>query len=170
MRLLLLLVLLWFSALTILAHGDKDHSDDEAESVELSGVSVPENPSYHEHARPIIEANCVACHSDGQIAGYAPFTAAEDVVWAAQDIKFHVVSGIMPPWMPSRANLPLKNDRSLSDQEIAIIAAWADNGASAWRPARLQARGDRWIRVGRDASRLGVTARRAIRARPGCAG
>jgi len=133
-RLLLLLVLLWFSALTILAHDTAGHSDDEGESVELSGVSVPENPSYHEHVRPIIEVNCVACHSDGQIAGYAPFTVAEDVVWAAQDIKFHVVYGIMPPWMPSRANLPLKNDRSLSDQEIAIIAAWADNGASLGDP------------------------------------
>ena len=84
--------------------------------------------------RPIIEASCVACHSEGQIAGYAPLTSADDVVWAAQDIKFHVVNGIMPPWMPSRANLPLKHDRSLSDEEIAMIAAWADSGAPLGDP------------------------------------
>ena len=72
------------------------------------------NPTYHEHVRPVIEASCVSCHSDGQIAGYAPFTNAEDVVFAARDIAFHVANGIMPPWMPSAETVPLKNDRSLS--------------------------------------------------------
>ncbi|MDE2638219.1 MAG: hypothetical protein OXI30_17770 [Chloroflexota bacterium] len=134
MRYLLVLPLIGLSLLISLAHGDKSHDDDEAESIDLSAVSVPEHPTYHEHARPIIEANCIDCHSAGQIADYAPFTSAEDVLWAAQDIKFHVVSGLMPPWMPSRANLPLKNDRSLSAEEIAIIAAWADAGAALGDP------------------------------------
>lgn len=134
MRYLLVLLLISLSLFISLAHGDKDHDDDDAASIDVSAVSVPEHPTYHEHVRPIIEANCVACHSNGQIAGYAPLTSADDVVWAAQDIKFHVVSGLMPPWMPSRANLPLKNDRSLSDEEIAIIAAWADDGASLGDP------------------------------------
>ena len=134
MRVLLLIALFWTGALVAQAHGDKDHSDEETDTAELSGISLPENLSYHEHARPIIEASCVGCHSAGQIAGYAPFTAAEDVVWAAPDIKFHVVKRLMPPWMPSRANLPLKNDLSLSDEEIAILAAWADEGAPLGDP------------------------------------
>jgi len=128
MRVSLVIALLWFSAFAALAHGDAEH-DDDAESIDVSSVSVPAHVSYHEHVRPIVEANCVACHAEGQIAGYAPFTIAEDVVWAARDIKFHVVNGLMPPWPPSRENLPLKNDRSLSDEEIAIIAAWVDDGA-----------------------------------------
>ena len=133
MRFLVLCFFIFIGSLTVQAHGTKDH-DDEAESVDLSGISIPENPTYHEHARLIIEANCVACHSAGQIAGYAPFTAAEDVIWAAQDIKFHVVNGLMPPWPPSRENLPLQNDRSLSHEEIALIAAWADTGAPLGDP------------------------------------
>ncbi len=133
MRVMILVALLWCSALAALAHDDADH-DDDAETIDVSGVSVPEHVSYHEHVRPIVEANCVACHADGQIAGYAPFTLAEDVVWAAPDIKFHVVNGLMPPWPPSRENLPLKYDRSLSDQEIAIIAAWVDDGAPLGDP------------------------------------
>lgn len=134
MRLILLLILLWFGALAALAHGDGGHDDDETEAADVSGVSVPEHPTYHEHVRPIIEASCVACHSGGQIAGYAPFTSAEDVVWAARDIRFHVVNRLMPPWMPARASRPLQNDRSLSDEEIATIAAWADDGASLGDP------------------------------------
>ena len=134
MRHFILCFLIVIGSLTVLAHGDKDHDEDESKAADISSVSVPSHPTYHEHVRPIIEASCVACHSDGQIAGYAPFATAEDVVWAARDIKFHVVNGIMPPWMPSRANLPLQNDRSLSDEEIAIIAAWADDGAPLGDP------------------------------------
>ena len=134
MRYLILSILIFISSLAVLAHGDAEHDEDETAAADLSSVSVPAHPTYHEHARPIIEASCVACHSDGQIAGYAPFTSAEDVVWAADDIKFHVVNRIMPPWMPSRANRPLQNDRSLSDEEIAIIAAWADDGAPLGDP------------------------------------
>ena len=130
MRTLILLLILALSAAIALAHGDEEHDDDEVEEVAIGAVTVPENPTYHGHARSIIEARCVACHSDGQIAGYAPLTDPQDVVLFADDIKFHVVNGIMPPWMPSRANLPLKNDRSLSDVEIAMIAAWADAGAA----------------------------------------
>ena len=133
MRLFLLLILIATNSLLVLAHSDEEH-DDAAESIDVSAVSVPEHPTYHEHVRPIIEASCVACHSDGQIAGYAPLTSADDVVWAAQDIRFHVVNELMPPWPPSRANLPLKDDRSLSDEEIAIIAAWADADAALGDP------------------------------------
>ena len=133
MRYLVLCLLILISSLTVLAHGDEDH-DDEKESIDVSGVAVPEDPTYHEHVRPIMEASCVACHSDGQIAGYAPFTVAEDVAWFARDIKFHVVNGLMPPWMPSPANLPLKNDSRLSTEEIALIAAWADDGAPLGDP------------------------------------
>ncbi|MCY4062178.1 MAG: hypothetical protein OXG53_07410 [Chloroflexi bacterium] len=134
MRYIVLCFLVFISSLAVLAHGDEEHDDDVTESIDLSSVSVPAHPTYHEHVRPIIDASCVACHSEGQIAGYAPFTSAEDAVWAARDIKFHVVNGIMPPWMPSRANLPLQNDRSLSHEEIAIIAAWADEGAPLGDP------------------------------------
>ena len=130
MKYLALILLLTISALPVLAHGDEEHDDDDVSAVEIGEVAVPENPTYHEHVRPIIEASCNTCHSEGQIAAYAPFENPEDVVWAAGDIRFHVVNGIMPPWMPSRNNLPLKRDRSLSDTEIATIAAWVDAGAA----------------------------------------
>ena len=140
MRWLMVVALLLLGTMAVLAHGDEDNSDDTAEAVDVSGNSVPEDPTYHEHVRPIIEASCVSCHSEAQIAAYAPLTDPQDVVWATEDIAFRVINGIMPPWMPSRNNLPLKNDRSLSDAEIATIVAWAESGAqmgdeSAYVPA-----------------------------------
>ena len=134
MKYLAFCLVMILSALTVLAHGDEEHDEDEGKAADISQVAVPENPTYHKHVRPVIEASCIACHSAGQIAAYAPFEHPDDVVWAAGDIRFHVVNGIMPPWMPSRENLPLKRDRSLSDTEIAIIAAWVDEGAPLGDP------------------------------------
>ncbi len=133
MRYLMICLLIFASSLPTLAHGEEER-DDDTKAVDISQVAVPQNPTFHEHVRPIIESACAACHSEGQIAAYAPFTEAEEVVAAAEDIRFHVVNGIMPPWMPSRENLPLKRDRSLSDSEIATIAAWADDGAPLGDP------------------------------------
>ena len=138
MRLFLLLLILCAGALPAMAHGDDDHDDEPAEAIAISEISLPDHLSYHEHVRPIVEASCVGCHSEGQIAAYAPFSSAEDVVLAAPDIKFHVVYRLMPPWMPSRENLPLKRDRSLSDQEIGLIAAWVDEGAPLGDPHDYQ--------------------------------
>lgn len=134
MRLLIALLILLAGAGIAHAHGAEDHDDDAAETPVLAEVDVPEHLTYHEHTRAIIEANCAACHSDGQIAAYAPLTSAEDVALAAEDIKFHVINAYMPPWPPSRAGLPLQNDRSLSDADIAVIAAWVDGGAALGNP------------------------------------
>ena len=134
MRYLVLCLLLFASALPTLAHSDEEHDEDESRAIEVGEIAVPENPSYHAHVRPIIEASCTACHSEGQIAAYAPLENPEDVAWAADDIRFHVVNRIMPPWMPSSENLPLKHDRSLSDIEIATIIAWVDAGARLGDP------------------------------------
>ena len=134
MRLLIALLIWLVGAGIVHAHGTEDHEGDELEAPVIAAVDVPEHSTYHEHARAIIEANCVACHSDGQIAAYAPLTSPEDVVLAAEDIKFHVIYGYMPPWPPSREGLPLQNDRSLSDADIALIAAWVDDGAALGDP------------------------------------
>ena len=139
MRYIVVLLIILFSAVSVFAHGDETHGEDEAEAADFSAVAVPENPTYHQHVRPILEASCVACHSEGQIAAYAPLTSQDDVIFFAEDIAFHVAARIMPPWMPSSLNIPLENDRSLSDEEIATIVAWAEGGAQLGRRGKLRA-------------------------------
>ncbi|MCY4536814.1 MAG: hypothetical protein OXE52_01145 [Chloroflexi bacterium] len=131
MRYIILVLIFLISAVATWAHDDEPHDENEAEATDFSAVAVPENPSYHEHVRPILEASCLACHADGQIAAYAPFTSQDDVIFFADDIAFHVSARLMPPWMPSALNIPLKHDRSLSDEEIATIIAWAEGGAQS---------------------------------------
>ena len=44
-------------------------------------------------------------------------------------IKEKVVSREMPPWHAAPGGLPIRNDRSLTEEQIDTIAAWADGGA-----------------------------------------
>jgi polyisoprenoid-binding protein YceI/mono/diheme cytochrome c family protein len=78
--------------------------------------------------RPILEANCVGCHTMGQI-GYSIFAMSTvgEVTAFAQDIAQVVQGGYMPPWHPSNAMPAIQHDRSLTADEIADIVAWAKN-------------------------------------------
>ena len=134
MRAIILFCIFAMLAMTAHAHGDEGHDDEPAAAPALAHVAIPDNPTYHEHVRPIIEASCVACHAEGEFASFAPLDEAFVAIAVAEDISWHVVNGYMPPWPPSRDNIPLKDDRSLSDEEIATIAAWAENGAPAGDP------------------------------------
>lgn len=129
----LLVLLIFLSSFISMAHGDEEH-DDEAEPIDTASVIAPDDLSYHRHIRALLEANCTTCHIEGQIAADIPLTDPQEVIKAADDIAFHVSNGIMPPWMPSRLNLPLKHNRSLSDEDIAFIVAWAEQGAPLGEP------------------------------------
>ena len=74
MRLLLTVILLLAWAGLAWAHSDEDHDDEPAAVAVASDIDLPDEPRYHQHIRPIIEASCVSCHSEGQIAAYAPFS------------------------------------------------------------------------------------------------
>jgi len=65
-------------------------------------------------------------------------TYAEARPWA-KSIKERVVRRDMPPWHLDKTVgiREYKNDRSLSDDEIATIARWVDNGAPQGNPADM---------------------------------
>jgi hypothetical protein len=57
----------------------------------------------------------------------------------AKSIKEHVVTRDMPPWHLDKTVgiRHYKNDRSLSDAEIAMVARWVDSGAPQGNPADM---------------------------------
>ena len=55
-------------------------------------------------------------------------TYAEVRPWA-RSMKTKVTNREMPPWHIDRSIGEYANDVSLSDQEVATIAAWVDRGA-----------------------------------------
>jgi polyisoprenoid-binding protein YceI len=99
-------------------------------------VSKTENvPEFFADIKPILEANCVACHSVGQI-GHSIYAleTAEDAVSKAEDLALVTSTKFMPPWPPSDKTPPLKHSRAMTTQEIERITAWADARAPANGP------------------------------------
>src|SRR5437764_12346370 len=71
---------------------------------------------------PILDAKCVACHRPGEVAPM-PLRTFEEVRPWARAIKDKVMSRQMPPWFADRAVGTFANDPSLTEKELATIAA-----------------------------------------------
>ena len=94
--------------------------------------------TYTKHVAPILQRSCQSCHRPGTNAPMSLLTY-EDVRPWARAIKTRVRDRIMPPWHIER-NVGIqafKDDPSLTDEEIATIAAWSDAGAPRGNPADL---------------------------------
>jgi hypothetical protein len=91
---------------------------------------------------PILQRSCQNCHRPGGVAPMA-LVSYEDVRPWARAIKTRTSigpkAGVMPPWYLEK-NIGIqhyKDDPSLSDEEIAKIAKWADGGAPRGNPADM---------------------------------
>lgn len=87
---------------------------------------------------PILQDKCQVCHQPDSIAPFALITYAETRRFARL-IKSRVEARVMPPWHINRTVgiQEFKNDRGLSDQQIATIVAWVDAGTPEGDPADL---------------------------------
>ena len=108
----------------------------------LSGVAsaeVPAKPTFTRDVLPILQENCQECHRSKpiNIAGMvAPFALIDYAVvrpWA-KAISKAVQSKIMPPWFATEEfHGVFRNERGLTEDEIATIVKWVDTGAPRGR-------------------------------------
>jgi hypothetical protein len=105
-----------------------------------SGVRAPQSstPTYAKDVAPIFQRSCQACHHAGTSAPM-PLVSYEDVRPWARAIRQRVAAREMPPWHLDKTVgiRHYKNDRSLSDEEIATVVRWADAGAPQGNPADM---------------------------------
>src|SRR5262249_21722278 len=107
-----------------------------------SNVSTPSSGqvTFTKDVAPIFNRSCVVCHRPGSIAPMSLMTYEAARPWA-RAIKQKVSAREMPPWYIER-NVGIqkfKDDRSLTDAEIATISRWVDAGAPRGNPADLPA-------------------------------
>jgi peroxiredoxin len=94
-------------------------------------------PTYCKDVAPIIQQNCQECHRPGQVGPF-PLETYDQARKRASDIAAVVDDRLMPPWKASPHVGPKFRDvRTLSEQEIATIVAWADSDAPEGNPADL---------------------------------
>ncbi|HLG97459.1 MAG TPA: hypothetical protein VKX49_14195 [Bryobacteraceae bacterium] len=86
----------------------------------------------------ILEKSCQSCHRPDGIGPMSLLTYQDARPWA-RAIKQQVAQRNMPPWYIDKTVgiQSFKNDISLSNDEIATLAKWADEGAPMGNPADM---------------------------------
>jgi hypothetical protein len=87
---------------------------------------------------PILQQKCQECHQPGSIAPMSLITY-EDARKYARRIRTRVSARLMPPWHIDKTVgiQSFKNDRSLTDEQIATLVKWVDDGTPLGNPADM---------------------------------
>jgi hypothetical protein len=98
--------------------------------------------TFTKDVAPILQRSCENCHRADGVAPMSLSTYEDTRPWARaikQRTGIGPKAGVMPPWYVEK-NIGIQqfhNDPSLSDEEIATLAKWADTGAPRGNPADL---------------------------------
>ncbi len=85
-------------------------------------------PTYSRDIAPLLQANCVQCHRDGEVAPF-PLVSYADAARRARQIVKVTQSRFMPPWKPEPDFGHFLNERRLTERELVLIREWAQGGA-----------------------------------------
>jgi hypothetical protein len=98
----------------------------------------PKPVTFSKDVAPIFQAKCQACHEPGSIGPMSLVSYQDARPWA-KSIKTRVAARQMPPWHIDRSVgvQHFKNDMSLTDEQVATIVAWVDQGAPQGDPKDL---------------------------------
>jgi hypothetical protein len=94
--------------------------------------------TYYKDVAPIIQGHCQGCHVPGGIGAF-PLQSYDDAHANSDSIVYETGAKNMPPWGARTTSectprFKYKDDPSLSDAEIATIAAWHAGGDVAGDP------------------------------------
>jgi hypothetical protein len=114
-----------------------------APHVEAVGCPIPEapavvaRPTYTREVASILQKNCQECHRPGQVGPFS-LESYEQARKRAADIAAVIEDRVMPPWKAAlHVGVKFKDERLLSEKDIATLIAWAEAGAPEGDPADL---------------------------------
>jgi hypothetical protein len=90
--------------------------------------------TYWQDAKPIIDARCTGCHTEGGVAPFA-LESYQDAFRYRSITRHAVATGVMPPWQPDDCCNDYLWDRSLPTEEREVLLGWIDQGAAEGDPA-----------------------------------
>ena len=105
-------------------------NDVDAAQADISKVS------YAKEVSRLIQARCETCHRPEGIAPFSMTNYRQVRGWAKM-IKEVINDGRMPPWHADPRYGHFKNDRRLTEHELALFNAWLDNGMAKGDDADL---------------------------------
>jgi hypothetical protein len=103
-------------------------------------------PTFYRDVLPILQQHCQVCH---RVRGLAPmaFETYRQTRPYAGAIRVSTQKRTMPPWFAEKEIRKFSNDPSLSDKEIATLAAWTETKAPEGNPGDAPPQrkwADRW--------------------------
>ncbi|HKU36939.1 MAG TPA: hypothetical protein VJR89_02295 [Polyangiales bacterium] len=81
--------------------------------------------TYHKQIRPMLEQNCLSCHVAGGIGPF-PLDNWASVQKVAGPVVVAVKNRVMPPWPAKSDCHPIRDNRALSDEQIALFTKWQE--------------------------------------------
>ena len=110
-------------------------------AVSAHAGEAPGRITFTKNVLPILQQECQTCHRpsglnlSGMVAPMSLMTYEEVRPWAKAVAKV-VEAKTMPPWHASAATHGIfRNERTLSDTEIATVTQWVASGAAKGNPA-----------------------------------
>jgi mono/diheme cytochrome c family protein len=90
------------------------------------------SPTFARDVAPIVYANCAVCHRPGQAAPF-PLLTYDDVKKRGALIVSVTKRRYMPPWhaTPAPGFPEFRDERRLSDADVATLERWVDTGMAA---------------------------------------
>jgi len=100
------------------------------------GAAPPPQVTFSRDVAPILYRSCARCHRPGEAGPFSLLTYA-DAKSHARQIAALTKSRFMPPWLPAEGALKFTDELRLSEDEIARIQAWVEQGTAEGNPADL---------------------------------
>ncbi len=99
-------------------------------------AAAAEAVTFTRDIAPILFAHCASCHRPGEIAPFS-LLSYRDARQRMTLIADATRRRVMPPWKADPAPGLFVGDRSLSDQQIALIQQWVAGGGEQGEPTDL---------------------------------
>lgn len=100
-------------------------------------VTISTKITWSREVSRIVYQRCLSCHRTGGTAASIPLATYEQSRPWATAIKEMVLNRQMPPWGAVKGFGEFANDQGLTQDEINLIAEWAEGGAPEGDPALL---------------------------------
>jgi hypothetical protein len=91
------------------------------------GAQVSRPVTFNRQIAPIIYRNCSPCHRPDEAAPFA-LLSYQEVAKKGRMIAKVTTSRLMPPWKAEPASYPYRDERRLTEEEIALIQVWVNQG------------------------------------------
>ncbi|MGC1615634.1 MAG: tetratricopeptide repeat protein [Candidatus Acidiferrum sp.] len=107
-----------------------------ARQSEPHGGASQQEATFNRDIAPIIFRNCSQCHHPGE-SGPFPLLTYADVKSHGRQIAYVTSKRIMPPWLPDPGGPKFADELRLTDEQIATIQKWVDQGETEGKPSDL---------------------------------